>query len=65
MTVANGRIRTRGDTIMSTRFLRLKMLALLVSGALLPGFIVSCEKAVKTVQLGFLEGLGFNAAAGG
>ena len=41
------------------------MLALFVSGALLPGFIVSCEKAAKTVQLGFLEGLGFNAAGGG
>ena len=47
---------------MRTRFLRLKILALFASGALLPGFIVSCKKAAKTAQLGFFEGLGFNAS---
>ncbi len=46
---------------MRTRFLRLKILALFASGALLPGFIISCEKAAKTAQLGFFEALGENA----
>ncbi len=50
---------------MPKRFLRLKMLALFVSGALLPGFIISCEKAAKTFQLGFFEALGETAAGGG
>ena len=50
---------------MRTRFLRLKILALFASGALLPGFIISCEKAAKTLQLGFFEALGEHAAGGG
>ena len=47
---------------MRWRLFRIKVLALSVGGAVLPAFIVSCEKAFKTVQLGFLEGLGFNSS---
>ncbi len=47
---------------MRSRLFRIKVLALFASGAVLPAFIVSCEKAFKTVQLGFLEGLGFNSS---
>lgn len=47
---------------MRSRSFRMKVLALFASGAVLPAFIVSCEEAFKTVQLGFLDGLGFNSS---
>ena len=48
---------------MRTRFFRLKMLVLFASGALLPAFIISCEKAAKTAQIAFFDALGENAIA--
>ncbi len=43
---------------MRSRLFRIKVLALLASGVLLPGFIISCEKAVKSIQIGFFEAIG-------
>ena len=43
---------------MRSRLFRIKALALLASGVLLPGLLISCEKAVKSIQIGFFEALG-------
>jgi len=49
---------------MRSQLFRIKVLALFASGALLPGFLINCEKAAKSVQIGFFEQLG-SAIAGG
>ena len=40
-----------------------RWLMLVCSAALLPAFILRCDKAALNLQRGFFDGLGFNIAA--